>query len=136
MVLTRIKDRRYPKLCHWVQGSSSFKGLCCLHLQGQAVWNARLCTRRYGTTHPVTELHVPAVCAKCHHDSYLLLGQLLAASHLADLVALVVPTRSAISTVVLALTACAFTTSLALLLHGLLTFTIRDRGSVGTGLKG
>lgn len=89
-----------------------------------------------GTTHPMTELHVPAGCAKCRCDSYLLLGQLLAASHLADLMALVVPTRSAISTVILALTACAFATSLAFLLDGLLAFTIRDGGSVGTRLKG
>jgi hypothetical protein len=85
---------------------------------------------------------VAAGNAKCKQDSdtsrfgsYLLLRQLFAAAHLADLVALVVPTRGAISTVVLALTARAFTTSLALLLDGLLAFTVRDRGGVGARLQ-
>ena len=60
----------------------------------------------------------------CILSSYLLLRQLLTATHLADLMALVIPARSTISTVVFALTACAFTTSLALLLDRLLTLTV------------
>jgi uncharacterized membrane protein len=60
---------------------------------------------------------------KCY-GSYLLLRQLLTTPHLADLVTLVIPARSAVPTVVLALTACAFTTPLTLLLDGLLTFTV------------
>ena len=77
-----------------------------------------------------------SACIQYINDCYLLFREFLAAPHLADLVALVIPAWRTVSTVVFALTSSAFTTTFALFLHRFFTFTVGDRRGVGTGLEG